>query len=135
MQEVIKINDNAYLLQDAWVNTDEEFMDDMNLIESIDLKNFTANHGDTIVMYIDTIDYEEGLTTLEVFNVSNDSVGYVILRDTFLSDDRRYYTVHHITHIFRQQGLNDVTCYWYLWRTKEQIDEYYEVLQSYIDLE
>lgn len=133
--DVIEIDEDTYLLKNGCINTDEEYYEDMYNIKSVDLNDLVVESGDDIAMYIYDIDYKERSTTLELFNVTNDTVGYVILNGTVLSDDRRYYALHHITHIFRQQGLSDVCCYWYLWRTKEEIEDYYDMIQSYIDLE
>lgn len=133
--DVIEIDEDTYLLKNGCINTDDEYYEDMYSIESVDLNDLIVESGDDIAMYIYDTDYKEGLTTLELFNVSNNTAGYVILNDTYLSDDRRYYALHHITHIFRQQGLSDVCCYWYLWRTKEEIDSYNEMMQRYIDLD
>lgn len=133
--DVIEVDEDTYLLENGCINTDDEYYEDMYSIESVDLNDLVVESGDDIMMYIYDINYKEGLTTLELFNVSNNTVGYVILNDTYLSDDRRYYALHHITDIFRQQGLSDVCCYWYLWRTKEEIDSYNEMMQRYIDLD
>lgn len=135
LSDVIQIDNESYLLSDGCINTNDEYYEDMYSIDSVRLDGLVVESGDDIIMYIYNINYETGLTTLELFNVSNNTTGYIVLADTYLTDDRRFYALHHITHIFRQQGLRDVSCYWYLWRTKEEIDSYNEMMQRYIDLD
>ena len=119
MPEIIDIDEGHYLLRDVCVNTDEEYYEDMNQIHSVFFSELVVEPGDAVVITVNYIDIEKGGTFLDVCNVNNRTRGYVILNDTYLSDDRRYYAVHHIAHIFRKQEISNATFYWYLWRDKE----------------
>lgn len=120
MPEIIYTDEGRYLLRDVYVNTDEEYYEDMNQIHSVFFSELVVEPGDDVVITVNYTDKEIGKTMLDVCNVDNGTIGYVILNDTYLSDDRRYYAVHHIAHIFRKQGISNATFYWYLWRDSEQ---------------
>lgn len=116
MPELIDSNEDFYLLRDAYVSTDDEYYEDMNQIHSVFFSELVVESGDDVVITINYTDEEKGKTMLDVCNVNNGTIGYVILNDTYLSDDRRYYVTHHIAHIFRQQGIRNATFYFYLFR-------------------
>lgn len=118
MPEIIDIDEEKYLLRDAWVNTDEEYFNDLNDIGSVFLDNLVVESGDDITITICDINTEDGLTTLELYNTVNGTSGFITLNDTYLSDDTRYCNVHQIANIYRERGIEDATFYWYLWRYK-----------------
>lgn len=132
MSKVIEINEDLYLLRDAWVNTDEEYYEDGSELESLDIDDLVVESGDAVAVTIAS--KENGIAELEVLNVVNQTMGRIYTSSN-LYDDGRYYTIHRVAHIFRERGLRDVSCYFYLWRTKEEIEDYYDMMQSYIDLE
>ncbi|GLC29994.1 hypothetical protein [Clostridium omnivorum] len=86
--EIIKIDDNLYLVPDAYTNTsDVEEFDEFDLI-FIDVGKLTVNEGDTVsIMWWCELERFKHIVRLD--NVDNDTFGYITLVDN-LSDDGRY---------------------------------------------
>ncbi len=115
MDKILDLGEEGYLLRDAYVNTDEEYYEDMNNIEAVELDDLVVGHKEDVVVTISSIN-NEGQIELELYNPSNGTNGYVLLDDSYLNDDIRYYTIHHLADIYRRRGVRNATFYFYLWR-------------------
>jgi hypothetical protein len=113
MPKTISAEEGHYLLRDVCVSTDDAYHSDINEIISADLDSLTTSPGDDITILLHDVDNENETITLRVFNVENETVGYVTIGGTCLSNERKYYVTQHIANIFRQRGAKNATFYFY----------------------
>lgn len=89
MYEIIKINDDTFLIPDVYVNTSDIGSYDEPQIISTDIKQLIVNTGDTISLTL-WKRLEEYIYIIQLDNVDNDTSGYITVRGS-LFDDGRYY--------------------------------------------
>ena len=97
---IIKIDENIWYVLEYEANSKES--EDYSLVKAINLEDLVVNDGDVLaVTIIDECD--ENLFILEIYNVANDTFGYV--KGDYFSDDGRYYTVNGIASLFKDKDI------------------------------
>lgn len=97
---IIKIDENIWYVLEHEANSKKS--EDYSLVKAINLEDLVVNDGDVLaVTMIDESD--ENLFALEIYNVINDTFGYV--KGDYFSDDGRYYTVNGIASLFKDKDV------------------------------